>query len=78
MAELRPCDGCDVEDDHPRLQYQDGVNPDGSPRVRLFHYDCTPAFIRRDHPSAGYAAADSGLRGAEVAEVVAAAIAEEG
>jgi hypothetical protein len=61
---LRPCDGCDGVDDHPRFQYDDnGV-------LRLFHYDCTPKYIRKAHPSPGFAAADSGKRGSEVADVV--------
>lgn len=60
----RPCSNCDVVDDHPRVQFQQGDD------VLLFHYDCTPKYIRDDHPSPGYAAADGGKRGADVAEVV--------
>lgn len=77
---MRDCQNCPVVDDHPRVQYQDGVNPDGTPRVLLFHYDCTPRYVREsadDGAKAGYAAADSGKRGSDVAAAVADAVAKE-
>lgn len=72
--EVRPqrvCHVCGQTDDHPRLQYEDGVPlPDGSPRVLLFHYDCTPAYVEADHPSPAYAAAKRGDRGDKLVAVV--------
>lgn len=70
MTVFRPCANCDTVDDSPRLQYQDGVNPDGSEKVLLFHYDCTPKYIRDDHPSPAYEAASAGKRGKDLVDVV--------
>ena len=72
MALARDCHGCGQTDDHPRITVVHSL--DGSIPDELFHYDCLPEVHHSGLDAGGRAALDAtsqGLRGADVAAVVA-------